>query len=78
MARTQDLLHALEPEIELQKKASIHVTQTIHPNTVMTINGTTKRFSERIGGATWVQWGDDLVDHEKVSREKNIKQDAKE
>jgi len=75
---TQELLHALELEIELQKKASIVITKTIYPNAVMTINGTTKRFSEQTGGAIWVQWGDDLVDQGTVEQEKKVKQEKKE
>jgi uncharacterized protein (DUF342 family) len=70
MKRTQDLLHALEPELELQKNAAIEVTRTIYPNAVMTINGTAKRFSEKTGGNTWVQWGDDLLEQEKVKQRK--------
>ncbi len=75
---TQEQLHALELEIELQKKAAIVVTKTIYPNAVMTINGTTKRFSEQTGGAIWVQWGDDLVDQGTVEQEKKVKQEKKE
>ncbi|MEC4672819.1 MAG: FapA family protein [Nitrospirota bacterium] len=74
MAGTQDLLHALEPEIELQKKAAIEVTKTIYPNAGMTINGTTKRFSEQTTGDTWVQWGDTLLEQEKVEQEKKAGQ----
>ena len=78
IAGTQELLHALELEIELQKKAAIVVTKTIYPNAVMTINGTIKRFSEQTGGAIWVQWGDDLVDQGTVEQEKKVKQEKKE
>ncbi len=65
MGRTQDLLNALEPEIELQKMAAIEVTTTIYPNTIMTINGTAKHFADKFGGATWVQLGDTLVEQGK-------------
>ena len=61
MARTQDLLTALEPEIELQKKATIEVTKTIYPNTTMTINGTAKLFSEQTKGSIWIQQGNALM-----------------
>jgi uncharacterized protein (DUF342 family) len=78
MERTQELLHALEPEIELQKKAAIEVTKKVYPNAVMTINGTTKPFSEQTSGATWVQWGDQIVEQGTVEHEKNVKQEKKE
>ncbi len=65
MARTQDQLNALEPEIELQKNAAIEVTKTIYPNTIMTINGTAKHFADKFGGATWVQLGNTLVEQGK-------------
>ena len=61
VARTQTLLQALEPEIEQQKKAIIEVAKTIYPNVEMTINGITKRFSEKTPGDTWRQQGDTLV-----------------
>lgn len=62
MATIQQQLQALEPEIELQKKATIKVTRTIYPNAVLTINETTKRFSTQTSGKTWVQSGDELVE----------------
>jgi len=62
MATIQQQLRALEPEIELQKKATIKVTRTIYPNAVLTINDTTKRFSTQTSGKTWVQSGDELVE----------------
>jgi uncharacterized protein len=65
MARTQDLLNALEPEIELQKKAAIEVTKTIYPNTIMTINGTAKLYSEKTAGATLIQLGNTLIEQGK-------------
>jgi len=68
-ARTQELLRSMEPELALQKKAAIEVTKRIYPNAVMTINGTTKHFSEQTGGTTWVQWGDHLVEQGKKGRE---------
>jgi len=70
IVRTQDLLHALEPELGLQKKAAIEVTKAIYPNAVMTINGTTKHFSEKTHGDIWVQWGDELLEQGKVEQEK--------
>ncbi|MDT7040942.1 FapA family protein [Candidatus Nitronereus thalassa] len=74
MARTQNLLTALEPEIELQKKATIEVTKTIYPNTIMTINGTAKLFSEKTEGSTWIQLGSALMqpgkDHQPATPEK--------
>ncbi len=78
IVRTQELLNAMEPELELQKKAAIEITKTIYPNAVMTINGTTKHFSEQTGGTTWVQWGDQLADQGTVEREKKVKQEKKE
>lgn len=62
MATIQQQLQTLEPEIELQKKATIKVTRTIYPNAVLTINETTKRFSTQTSGKTWVQSGDELVE----------------
>lgn len=78
MARTRQLLQGLEPEIELQKRATIEVAKTIYPNSVMTINGTVKHFSEQTGGAIWVQWGDSLMEQEKVEQEKKAKLEKKE
>lgn len=78
MVRTQDLLGALEPELELQKHAAIEVTRTIYPNALMTINGTSKHFSEKTGGTTWVQWGEAVVEQGKVEQEKNVQQEKKE
>lgn len=75
--RTQDLLHALEPEIELQKNAAIEVTRAIYPNTLMTINGTAKLFAEKTRGDTWVQWDDDLVEQGKAELEKKAKLEKK-
>ena len=62
MATIQQQLQALEPEIELQKKATIKVTRTIYPNAMLTINDTTKRFPTQMSGKTWVQSGDELVE----------------
>jgi uncharacterized protein (DUF342 family) len=65
VSRIQQQLQALEPEIELQKKATIKVTRAIYPNAVLTINDTTKRFSTQTRGNTWVQSGDELVEQKK-------------
>ena len=65
MSRIQQQLQALEPEIELQKKATIKVTRTIYPNAVLTINDTTKRFSTQMSGSTWVDSGAELVEQRK-------------
>jgi len=65
MGRTQELLHAMEPEFALQKKAAITVTRRIFPNAVMTINGMTTRFSEQTSGVTWVQGAAELVGQKK-------------
>jgi len=78
MTRTQELLRAMEPELALQTQAAIEVTKTVYPNAVMTINGTTKHFSEQTGGTTWVQWGDHLVEQEKGEQGQRVKQEKKE
>lgn len=78
MVKTQDMLNALEPEIELQKKAAIEVAKKIYPNTIMTINGTAKHFAEPTNGETWVQWGDALVEQGKVEQELPVTQEQKE
>ena len=78
MDRTQHLLTALEPELELQKNASIAIARTLYPNAVMIINGTVKRVSEQTSGTTWVQWGDDLVDMETLKQEKKVSQEKKD
>jgi len=62
MSRIQQQLQALEPEVALQKKATIKVTRTIYPNVVLTINDTTKRVSTQTSGKTWVQSDDELVE----------------
>jgi len=62
MSRIQQQLLALEPEIALQKKATITVMRTIYPNVVLTINGTTKRFPTQTSGKRWMQSGDELVE----------------
>lgn len=78
MTRTQDLLQALEPEIELQKKAMIQVVKTIYPNAAITINGTTKHFSEQTGGDAWGQRGDAIVGQTQVQQEEKAKLEKKE
>ncbi len=78
LARTQELLRALEPEIALQKHAAIEVSRTIYPNVVMTINGTTKRFFEKTPGGTWVQWGKDLLEQGKIEQENKAQLEKKE
>ena len=62
MSRIQQQLQALEPEVALQKKATIKVARTIYPNVVLTINDTTKRVSTQMSGKTWVQSDDELVE----------------
>lgn len=66
MARTRDLMQALEPELALQKQAAI---EGIYPNAVMTINWMVKRFSEKTGGTTWVQWGEGIVEEGSIEEE---------
>ena len=77
MLRTQTLVDALEPEIELQKKAAIEVTKTIYPNAVMTINATTKHFSDKTSAGTWVLWGEGLVEQGNIPQE-TVTQEKKE